>query len=67
MKHHFAATALALVLAMNIGSGWTPGIDRQMVKIESSLCDVVESRTSTEQMLEAQRKYKSRAQIGTRR
>ena len=61
MKKNFAVTALALLLAVHIGSGWTQGVDRQLFKIESSLCEDVDTRVCTEQMLEAQRKVKSRS------
>ncbi|WP_139311699.1 hypothetical protein [Desulfovibrio sp. DV] len=63
MKRNFAVTALALLLALHIGSGWTQGIDRQMFKIESSLCEDVDSRVCTEQLLEAERKVKSRGAV----
>ena len=63
MKSHFALTALAVVLAMNIGSGWTQRIDRQMLAIESSLCSDVDDRVCTERALDAQRKLKSRAAV----
>jgi len=63
MKSHFALTALAVVLAMNIGSGWTQRIDRQMLTIESSLCNEVDDRICAEQSLEAERKLKSRATV----
>lgn len=63
MKSNFAATALVVLLAMNLGSGWTQSIDRQMFKVESSLRDEVDTRISTEQLLDTERKCRSRFQV----
>ncbi|KHK00607.1 hypothetical protein [Desulfovibrio sp. TomC] len=63
MKSKFAATMLTLFLTMNLGSGWTQRLDHQIWKIESSLRDAVETRVSTEQLLDAERKCRSRAQV----
>lgn len=60
MRKNIAITVLSLVLAMNIGSGYTRRIDHQLSKIESSLCERFDSRTCTEQALEAERKVRSR-------
>ena len=62
MKRNFAVTTLVLLLAMNIGSGWTQRIDRQMLRIESSLCSDADVRACIEQGLDAERKLRSRAQ-----
>jgi len=66
MKRNIAIVVLALVFSMNVGSGYTQRVDHRLYKIESSLCEKLEDRRGTEQMLEAERKMKSRPRFSFR-
>lgn len=62
MRKNIAVTFLALVFAMNLGTGLARQIDHRVLKIESCLYDKLEDRNAADCLLERERKYRSRCQ-----
>ncbi|EFL49951.1 hypothetical protein DesfrDRAFT_3320 [Solidesulfovibrio fructosivorans JJ]] len=66
MRKNIAITVLSIVFIMNIGSGYTRRIDRQLSKVESSLGERFDDRAFVEQALEAERKLRSRLSVSAK-